>query len=53
MLGRFTRHPRSAVRFYLPWGTSLGLVGPVNDRLSYNQKLWMRDLLKGATYPPS
>ena len=20
---------------------------------SYNQKLWMRDLLKGATYPPS
>jgi hypothetical protein len=21
--------------------------------LSYNQKLWMRDLLKGATYPPS
>ena len=21
--------------------------------MSYNQKLWMRDLLKGATYPPS
>jgi hypothetical protein len=20
---------------------------------SYNQKLWMLDLLKGATYPPS
>jgi hypothetical protein len=31
------------------------LIASVNrgDVLSYNKKLWMLDLLKGATYPPS
>jgi hypothetical protein len=31
------------------------LLDPKNKRVrrSYNQKLWMLDLLKGATYPPS
>jgi hypothetical protein len=35
-----------------------GLVGGLllttrPDGSSYNQKLWIRDRLKGATYPPS
>jgi hypothetical protein len=26
---------------------------PMLDVASYNQKLWIHDLVKGATYPPS
>ncbi len=31
----------------------LNVSGGGDGAVSYNQKLWMRDLLKGATYPPS
>ena len=36
-----------------PLAACLGCSAHTRFRLSYNQKLWMLDLLKGATYPPS